>query len=256
LIYFLRGLPLGDAVWFNASNNSGILYGDPLYSPVAVRLNPLNDTDTVSGVVDLTGSTVNGRDATRVSAGYAVSVCPGEDFFTCDQDPTAWQSTGISGLGGGEEMRLGSWDTTTVAPGPYTLRLAVGSLNTVTGRFQVLYDYYPIVVNSGPDFDEDGVPDTLDNCTNAANGLVKPDAGGNSQLDADGDGYGNICDADLNQDGIIDNLDLGLFGEAFWSEDPVADLDGDGIVDFVDLGVFGSLFSQPPGPSCCGTPLP
>ena len=54
--YFLRGLPLGDAVWFNESNNSGILYGDPLYSPVAVRLNPVNATDTLSGVVDLSAA--------------------------------------------------------------------------------------------------------------------------------------------------------------------------------------------------------
>jgi hypothetical protein len=168
----------------------------------------------------------------------------------------AWQSTGISGVGGGEDMRLGSWDTTTLAPGPYTLRLAVSSLNTATGRLQALYDYYPVVVNSWVDSDGDGVPDNLDNCTTAANGSLKPDAGGNSQLDADGDGYGNICDADLNQDGMINNLDLGLLGATFWSEDSVADLNGDGIVDFIDLGVFGSLFSQPPGPSCCGIPLP
>jgi hypothetical protein len=75
LIYFLRGLPLGDAVWFNAVNNSGILYGDPLYAPVAVRLNPVNATDTVSGVVELHGSTVNGRDGVQVSTSYAVDLC-------------------------------------------------------------------------------------------------------------------------------------------------------------------------------------
>jgi len=122
LTYFLRGLPLGDAVWFNESHNSGILYGDPLYSPVAVRLNPVNATDTLSGVVDLFGSTVNGRDPAAVTTSYRIDFCPGDDFFVCDQSPQAWQGTGISGSGGTENALLGSVDTTTVPAG--TLYLA------------------------------------------------------------------------------------------------------------------------------------
>lgn len=146
LIYFMRGLPLGDAVWFNESNNSGILYGDPLYSPVAVRLNPVNADDTVSGVVDLYGSAVNGRDGSKVSTSYRVDVCPGDDFFVCDHTPGAWQATGISGAGGGENLLLGQWDTAGLAAGAYTLRLAVTSLNTTTGRSQTLNDFYPVTV--------------------------------------------------------------------------------------------------------------
>ncbi|MEA2079433.1 MAG: TIGR03790 family protein, partial [Pseudomonadota bacterium] len=72
LVYFMRGLPLGDAVWFDDILNSGILYGDPLYSPVAVRLTPVNADDRVSGLVKLHGSTVNGRDPARVSTTYAI----------------------------------------------------------------------------------------------------------------------------------------------------------------------------------------
>ena len=53
------------------------------------------------------------------------------------------------------------------------------------------------------DTDGDGVDDAVDNCTLVANGPLLPDAGGNSQLDTDGDGYGNICDADLDQDNIV-----------------------------------------------------
>ena len=147
LVYFLRGLPLGDAVWFDESNNSGILYGDPLYSPVAVRLNPVNATDTLSGVVDLYGSTVNGRDAARVTTTYRVDACPGEDFFACDQ-AQSWQPAGISGQGGSENALLGSLDTTTVAPGTYTLRLSVTSNSIASGRSQVFNDYYPVSIQA------------------------------------------------------------------------------------------------------------
>ena len=62
VLYFLRGLPLGDAVWWGEKHNSGILYGDPVYSPVAVGFNYLNDWDYVTDNVALSGSTVNGRD--------------------------------------------------------------------------------------------------------------------------------------------------------------------------------------------------
>ncbi len=148
LVYFLRGLPLGDAVWFGASNNSGILYGDPLYSPVAVRLNPVNDTDTLRGVVALYGSTVNGRDPAQVSTRYTIDVCPGDDFLACDQ-ASVWQSTGVRGVGGVANMRLGNWDSASVVPGNYTLRLSVTSQNTVTGRSQTLNDYYPVHVEAG-----------------------------------------------------------------------------------------------------------
>ena len=49
-----------------------------------------------------------------------------------------------------------------------------------------------------PDADGDGVPDASDNCTLVANP---------TQLDADVDGYGNICDADLNNNGLVTTSD-------------------------------------------------
>ena len=144
----IRGLPLGDAVWLDASNNSGILYGDPRYSPVAVRLMPVNATDTLSGVVTLYGSAVNGRDLAQVTTSYRVDVCPGDDFFTCDQASQAWQSTGISGQGGVENALLGTLDTTLTDPGNYTLRLTVTSVHTANGRNQIFNDYYPVEVQA------------------------------------------------------------------------------------------------------------
>ena len=98
-----------------------------------------------------------------------------------------------------------------------------------------------------PDEEGDSIPDRGDNCTLASN---------EKQRDSDSDGYGNACDADLNNDGIVDFLDLGLLKSVFLTSDADADFNGDGTVDFLDLGLMKSQFFQPPGPSgleCAGT---
>lgn len=96
----------------------------------------------------------------------------------------------------------------------------------------------------GPDSDGDGVPDDRDNAIFVAN----PD-----QRDTDGDGYGNVVDADFNNDGLINALDLGLFTQEFGSFDPTLsldqDLNGDGFVNTIDLGVLADTFGGAPGPS-------
>ena len=69
------------------------------------------------------------------------------------------------------------------------------------------------------------------------------------QRDTNGDGFGNICDPDLDNDGITNFIDLGTMRSVFFSADPDADFNGDGVVNFVDLGIMRSLFFQPPGPS-------
>ena len=58
------------------------------------------------------------------------------------------------------------------------------------------------------DTDADGVIDLADNCKLVANN-GQPGSGP-SQLDADHDGYGNICDADLNNSGLVTTADFGL----------------------------------------------
>ncbi|MCK6370506.1 MAG: hypothetical protein L6Q83_04110 [Gammaproteobacteria bacterium] len=105
--------------------------------------------------------------------------------------------------------------------------------------------------DDGTDSDADGVTDLWDNCLLAPNGPLKPDAGGNSQLDADGDGYGYACDADLdNSGGIVNFADLAAFRAAFGTSSAAADLNGSGgIVNFADLAAFRSLFGKAPGPS-------
>jgi spore coat protein A len=91
-----------------------------------------------------------------------------------------------------------------------------------------------------PDGDGDGVPDAADNCTLVANA---------DQRDTNADGYGNGCDADLNDDGVVNFVDLGIIKGVFFTSDPDADLDGSGLVNFVDLGIMKAGFFLPPGPS-------
>jgi hypothetical protein len=90
------------------------------------------------------------------------------------------------------------------------------------------------------DADRDGIADGADNCIEVSN---------HDQRDSNGDGYGNACDADLNQDGRVNFADLAMFRQRFSTNDPHADFDGNGAVNFGDLARFRSLFGKPPGPS-------
>ncbi|MEM6640551.1 MAG: choice-of-anchor B family protein [Pseudomonadota bacterium] len=92
------------------------------------------------------------------------------------------------------------------------------------------------------DTDGDGVPDELDNCIEIAN----PD-----QRDTHGDGYGNVCDPDLDNNGVVNVVDLGLLRQSFFQtgSGQDADLNGDDVVNFVDLGIMRQFFFGPPGPS-------
>ena len=95
------------------------------------------------------------------------------------------------------------------------------------------------------DADDDGVYDYQDNCINIANA---------SQTDSDGDGYGNACDADLNESGLVDAGDLTLFKSVYMSADADADFNDSGYVDAGDLTIFKSLYRKKPGPSCTDFP--
>jgi hypothetical protein len=238
LIYFMRGLPLGDAVWWGENHNSGLFYGDPIYSPVAVRLDyASNDYDYVTGQVVLSGSAVNGRDLTLVDTQFAVDYCPGDDFYVCDRNGS-WQSSGLSGTGGQENMSLGTWDTSSIAYGTYTLRLAVTSNNASKGRSQTFYDYYPVTVyNPAGDDDNDGLSNGDEiqvYNTNPSNG------------DSDGDGlsdgdevhlYGsNPVSSDSDGDDLPDKweVDNGLDPV---SDDSHSDADGDGLTNLEEFNL-------------------
>jgi hypothetical protein len=136
------------------------------------------------------------------------------------------------------------WDV--LLPGKnYALQITPG-----TGQTAFKWDYglaWQIKVVA--DDDNDGIPNHSDNCIAVANGTLIPDAGGNSQFDSDGDGYGNLCDADLDNSGFVNFSDLAAFKAVFGTSVQNADLDGSGFVNFADLALFKSLFGMPPGPS-------
>lgn len=98
------------------------------------------------------------------------------------------------------------------------------------------------------DQDADGDGDVCDNCRAIANGPLRPDAGGSSQRNTDGDAFGNVCDADLDNDGIVNFRDLGRMRRVFFTRDPDADLTGDDIVNFSDLVRMKAGFLEAPGP--------
>ena len=100
-------------------------------------------------------------------------------------------------------------------------------------------------IQSKGDADLDGVNDDVDNCTDVANV---------DQTDSDGDGFGNACDADLNNDCVVNVVDLGLLRSVFFTPDADADFNGDGVVNVIDLGIMRTQFFAEPGPGlgACG----
>lgn len=102
------------------------------------------------------------------------------------------------------------------------------------------------------DEDEDGVLDTLDNCA----GKLNPD-----QRDTDADGYGNLCDPDITNDGRVGVPDFLILSAGFGRRagdagyDLHADLDSDGVIGTGDFLELVSRFGGAPGPSnlsCAG----
>ena len=125
-------------------------------------------------------------------------------------------------------------------PNPSTIRRSASSGHLFAGLLFALVSAPALAV----DQDGDGIDDNLDNCITVANPL---------QQDTDGDGIGNICDADFNNDGIVGPADLSLFKANYGStSSPDQDLNSDGIVAPADLSLFKSYYGKPPGPSCTG----
>ncbi len=103
------------------------------------------------------------------------------------------------------------------------------------------YDAYAVVIASGPaDADGDGIDDAVDNCSLQHNA---------DQRDSNGDGFGNLCDEDLNGDCAINFGDLAALKAVFLSSDADADFNGDGSVNFGDLARMKARFLGQPGPS-------
>jgi hypothetical protein len=105
-----------------------------------------------------------------------------------------------------------------------------------------------------PDSDSDGTIDAQDFCSTNA---TAPSPCG---LDADNDGYGNACDGDFNNDGVVNFVDITPFQTDFQAGTDSGigtDMNCDGVVNFVDITPFSAQFQQgtpgPSGLSCAGT---
>ena len=102
-----------------------------------------------------------------------------------------------------------------------------------------------------PDGDSDGIPDEWDNCSAESN---------TDQCDTNTDGYGNLCDGDVNDDGAVGAPDFNIFRAEFGSSVPPglaeADFNCDNAIGAPDFNIFRQAFGGFAGPSglgCAGT---
>jgi len=111
--------------------------------------------------------------------------------------------------------------------------------------------------------DNDGIPDVLDKCLYDSRNAIPP-----GTCDTDQDGYGNVCDADFDQNFVVSSIDFSHgFIPAFKGSDPSPwpqgmDMDCNGAVTSADFSSYfipkfkGGLGGTVPGPSglaCAGT---
>ncbi len=174
------------------------------------------------------------------------SVSPSEAFLCTelldsDGDPAGIENGSEIGLGSQPGWTVGANNTFFTMVGETPNRLPPSGIGVID-----------------PDRDADGVSDPLDNCVELPNG---PAAGPNDQLDADGDGIGNLCDGDLNQDGFVGGPDFGIMLPCYNravgagvgpADDPTcgeSDMNGDGFVGLPDFFDFLGVYNRPPGPT-------
>ena len=143
-----------------------------------------------------------------------------------------------------------SWDVAgsggglMTSPG-YVLTDTVGQPSAIGSSSSANY-FLQAGFQAPPDTDSDLIKDFMDNC------ILDPNT---DQYDSNNDGFGSICDADLNNDLAINFLDLALMKDAFFASpvspnwNPDADLDNSGIINFGDLFFMKIAFFTAPGPS-------
>jgi hypothetical protein len=134
-----------------------------------------------------------------------------------------------------------------------TKRMKVGVLAILMTFLLAAGIPFAAMAGTAIDTDSDTVPDASDNC------VLVPNAGA-LFCDTDQDGYGNVCDADTDNDGVVGSGDFSLFGLS-WNTSgapgfDVSDFDCDGVVGSGDFSIFGQSWTGAPGPSglsCAGT---
>jgi hypothetical protein len=126
-----------------------------------------------------------------------------------------------------------------VVPANAHYALRVTRKGSFDGRFAIAWQLLR-------DSDGDAAYDEQDNCTSVQNP---------SQVDADGDGYGNICDADLNNSHLVTATDFNLLRSCLNQPASAsalcaaADMNSTGLVTTTDFNIMRSLLNMAPGPS-------
>ncbi|MFK8031477.1 MAG: hypothetical protein AB8G18_14670 [Gammaproteobacteria bacterium] len=180
--------------------------------------------------------------------------------ITSGTDPLTLQATATSGLP--VEYFSNTPQTCSIVDGNQLLPLAQGTCMVTASQFGSAAYFsaqdvsqttfiVPQGCDSATDCDSDGVLNALDNCF-----LVDNPA----QIDADNDNIGNACDADYNNDCIVNFFDVFYFtNNSFLTDDPLADHNNDGVANFIDYTYLVSQFLRTPGPSAisnqCGEGL-
>ena len=130
--------------------------------------------------------------------------------------------------------------------GHYLYYANVGEIGIDTFTFRAIDEYTEsnlatITITLREDKDNDGIADVYDNCL-----LVK----NTDQMDTNDDGFGNVCDPDLNNDGWVNFGDLALIRLLILDNqfDADYDLNLDGFVDTFDLDILRGYLFFPPGP--------
>ena len=231
------------------------------------------ETGSMSQMLNEVNAAVNAGVALDAISGGGVAVSPGSTSTTFDVNTSHPLVTIITmiapspdwfvGVHGQNLLIDGNWTSSLTVPllgydsgtdsgatytssnadtqPPELISLLTGPLFENGGELVPFGEFiFTRLTDSCVDSDGDDVGDDVDNCSAIANA---------AQTDSNGDGFGNACDADLNNDCTINVVDLGLLRSVFFSDDADADFNADGVVNVVDLGLMRSAFFAQPGPS-------
>jgi uncharacterized repeat protein (TIGR01451 family) len=231
----------------------------PLALSLTLSPDPVLATQTLTGTLSvtnnsggtLTGLVLNARVPQSVNS-FNPNLLTGPVAGTC--------IVGISNNGLCDPRELVEWNLGVLANGAsavFTMPMIVTS-GTVNGRLITVESLVAddagklatmegtVLLNPFTDTDGDGIAQLYDNCTLESNP---------TQLDADGDGFGNLCDADLNNSGLTTTADFAILRSVLnqsATSSPAAagaDLNGSGIVTTADFAILRARLNTPPGPS-------
>lgn len=234
---------------------SGI-YGTPAGMTSTMEYNPhyflANSDDSSTGVLGLgaPGETTLIR-FINMGLKTHIPTIQGEHFTIIAEDGYAYQNPRIQysvqvAAGQTKDILFTPPPLGTNPPASYAmfdrmLNLTNGSrIVTAAAGGNTLTSPGSLVTVLGTNADADNVLDYRDNCILVAN---------SNQRDSNGDGFGNICDADLNNDGIVNLSDYSVFRSSFGKTNPDADFNSDGVVNLSDYSIFRASFGRAPGPS-------